>query len=105
MVHAIGVRILEAWLLCAVLQGVLWLIQQRTKNAGIVDVGWAATFTGTVIVFAVQPLTPRSQWLPIAIVVAAWSMRLSGYLVSRGAATGPEEGRYVELRRRWADRA
>ncbi|HSD88353.1 MAG TPA: DUF1295 domain-containing protein [Kofleriaceae bacterium] len=105
MVHAIGVRILEAWLLCAVLQGALWLIAQRTKNAGIVDVGWAATFTGTVVVFAVQPLTPRGDWLPIAIIVVAWSVRLSGYLVSRGAATGPEEGRYVELRRRWADRA
>ena len=105
MVQAIGVRILEAWLLCAVLQGALWLIAQRTKNAGIVDVGWAATFTGTVVVFAVQPLTPRVDWLPIAIVVVAWSVRLSGYLVARGAATGPEEGRYVELRRRWADRA
>lgn len=105
MIAAIATRVLEAWLVCAVLQAALWFIAERTKNAGIVDVGWAQSFTVVVLVFALQPLAPRANWLPIAFVVIAWSTRLSSYLIARGAATGNEEGRYVELRRRWARRA
>ncbi len=105
MIGAIAIRVLEAWLLCAIVQSILWLVQERTKNAGIVDVGWAQTFTGVVLVYALQPLAPKASWLPIAIVVVVWSTRLGTYLISRGAATGAEEGRYVELRRRWALRA
>jgi steroid 5-alpha reductase family enzyme len=102
MFEAVAVRILEAWLVCALLQAALWMIAQKTKNAGIVDVGWAQSFTAVILVFALQPLTPRSNWLPITLVVIAWSTRLTCYLIYRGAATGREEGRYVDLRRRWA---
>ena len=105
MISEIAIRVLEAWLLCAVVQAVLWLVAERTKNAGIVDVGWAQTFTGVVLLFALQPLAPKAGWLPIAALVIAWSTRLTCYLVSRGAATGVEEGRYHDLRRRWALRA
>src|SRR5438046_5360249 len=105
MIGAIATRVLEAWLVCAILQAALWFIAERTKNAGIVDVGWAQSFTAVVLVFALQPLAPRGNWLPIAILVIAWSTRLSSYLIARGAATGSEEGRYGELRRRWALRA
>jgi steroid 5-alpha reductase family enzyme len=105
MIGDVAVRVVEAWLLCAVVQAALWMIAERTKNAGIVDVGWAQSFTAVVLLFAVQPLAPKASWLPIAVLVIAWSTRLTCYLVSRGSATGPEEGRYVELRRRWALRA
>ena len=105
MISAVLARVFEAWLVCAALQAVLWFIAQRTKNASIVDVGWAQSFTAVVLVFAVQPLSTRANWLPIAFVVVAWSTRLTCYLVSRGAATDAEEGRYVELRRRWGLRA
>lgn len=102
MIGDVAIRLLEAWLLCAVVQGILWAIAERTKNAAIADVGWAQTFTGVVLVFAVQPLAPKSSWLPIAILVIAWSTRLTCYLIARGSATGAEDGRYAELRRRWA---
>src|SRR5438552_18637292 len=75
---------------------------RRPKTAGIVDVGWALSFTGVIAVFGVAPHSPKTAWLPLAVLVIAWSTRLSCYLVWRGAATGPEEGRYVDLRRRWA---
>ena len=102
MISEVAFRVLEAWLLCAIVQAVLWMIAERTKNAGIVDVGWAQAFSGVVLLFALQPLAPKSGWLPISALVIAWSTRLTCYLVSRGAATGAEEGRYMELRRRWA---
>lgn len=90
-----------AWAVAASLQLVLWLVQQRTKNSGIVDVGWAASFALIVALFAI-----RAESLPpIGIVVIVWSVRLTGYLISRGAASSPEEGRYVELRRTWGANA
>ncbi|MEO8707293.1 MAG: DUF1295 domain-containing protein [Kofleriaceae bacterium] len=98
-------RVALAWALAATLQLALWLVQQRTKNAGIVDVGWAASFTLVAALFACGATSSPAAWAPIACVVVAWSIRLTSYLVSRGAARSPEEGRYVELRARWAPHA
>jgi len=98
-------RLGEAWLVCATIQLVLWFVQDRTRNAGIVDVGWAASFTAVAGLFGVTASTSHASFLPIGIVVVIWSTRLASYLVTRGAATGPEEGRYVTLRQRWALRA
>ena len=47
----IWVRVVEAWALAAGLQLGLWIVQQRTKNAGIVDVGWALSFALVVALF------------------------------------------------------
>lgn len=102
MIGSVLARLGEAWIACAVIQAVLWTIQQRTRNAGIVDVGWAASFTVIAGLFGLTALTPRSSFLPIALVVVVWSTRLAAHLVGRGAATGSEEGRYVTLRQRWA---
>ena len=93
--------LLEGWAVCAGTQALLWLVAQRTRNAGIVDVGWALTFIPVVAVFGLS----TGSWPPIAGVVLAWSLRLGGYLIARGAATGPEEGRYADLRARWAPHA
>ena len=93
--------VLAAWAIAAALQLVLWLVQLRTRNAGIVDVGWALSFSLVVALFAWRAETPVSAWLPIAIVVVAWSVRLALHLVARGAARAPEDGRYAELRTRW----
>jgi steroid 5-alpha reductase family enzyme len=102
VISEIALRIGEAWLLCALIQAILWLIAQNTKNAGVVDVGWALSFTAVIGLFGLTTTAPKHGWFPIACVVVAWSTRLGCYLIARGAATGPEEGRYVDLRRRWA---
>ncbi|CAN5824143.1 DUF1295 domain-containing protein [soil metagenome] len=105
MTTAVLVRLGEAWLLCASIQLVLWAVQQRTRNAGIVDVGWAGSFTAVAILFGLTAASARASFLPIAIVVVLWSTRLAGYLISRGAASGKEEGRYLALRQNWAPHA
>jgi steroid 5-alpha reductase family enzyme len=102
MMAAIAVRVAEAWALAAGLQLALWGIQQRTRNAGIVDLGWVFAFALVVPLFVVRAGAPITAWGPIAAIVAAWSLRLGGYLVARGAARSPEDGRYADLRRRWA---
>jgi steroid 5-alpha reductase family enzyme len=98
----LALKLGEAWLLCAAIQLVLWLVAEKTRNAGIVDVGWAASFTAVVGLYALTADVPRAGYIPIGLVVVAWSTRLASYLVQRGAATGAEEGRYVDLRQRWA---
>ncbi|MCX5741319.1 MAG: DUF1295 domain-containing protein [Proteobacteria bacterium] len=97
-----------AWGIAALGQLVLWRISVRIRNAGIVDVGWAAAFAVIASAFLVLTDRPLLEVAPIAVMVIAWSVRLSGYLLARGVVTKPEEGRYAELRRRWsphADRA
>jgi steroid 5-alpha reductase family enzyme len=105
MFATIAARVAEAWALAAALQLVLWGVQQRTHNAGIVDVGWGVSFVLVVVLFAVRATAPAAAWAPIAVVAAAWSVRLGGYLIARGAASPPEDGRYGDLRQRWAPRA
>ena len=105
MIAELAIRIGGAWALAAGLQGVLWLVQQRTRNAGIVDVGWALSFALVALLFAWRAASPVTAWVPLALIVAAWSLRLGGYLIARGAARSPEEGRYVHLRQRWAPHA
>jgi steroid 5-alpha reductase family enzyme len=105
MIATVGLRLLEAWAVCAVVQAILWTIAQRTKNAAIVDVGWSGSFTLVVALYALTSTAPTMVWLPLAILIVAWSVRLSAHLLARGAATGPEEGRYVDLRARWGAKA
>lgn len=105
MIAQIALRIGEAWAVAAALQLALWLVAERTHNAGIVDVGWALSFALVVALFALVAPAPAAAWAPLAIVAATWSLRLGGYLIARGAASPPEEGRYVELRRKWEPRA
>jgi steroid 5-alpha reductase family enzyme len=97
--------VLIGWSLAAALQLLLWLIQQRTRNAGIVDVGWSASFSVIAVWFATQAQTSLATFAPMLVIVLAWSVRLTLHLVVRGAASGPEEGRYVDLRQRWAPHA
>ena len=105
MITAIAVRVAEAWALAAALQLALWLVQQRTRSAGIVDLGWAGSFALVAALFALRAESPLSAWAPIAAVVALWSLRLTIHLAARGAAGHPEDGRYADLRRRWAPHA
>jgi len=104
-VTSIAVLVGKAWAVAAVLQLALWAVQQRTRNAGIVDVGWALSFALVIALFATRAAAPAAAWAPIAVVTAAWSLRLGGYLIARGAARAPEDGRYADLRARWASRA
>jgi steroid 5-alpha reductase family enzyme len=93
------------WAMAASLQLLLWRVHLSTRNAGIVDVGWACAFTVVTAIFIIAGPAPGSSWAPIAAVVVVWSLRLGAHLVERGAATGPEEGRYRDLRQRWGMKA
>ena len=76
---------------------VLWLASLALRNASIVDIFWGAGF---VMVTAVYLLASDGwdvrQWLVLGL-VAAWGLRLSGYILWRNHGKG-EDFRYVRMR-------
>lgn len=77
-----------------------WLWQRRHRNAGIVDVIWAA---GLGMAACLMALTGSGAWLPrgaMALMGTAWSLRLAIHLARR-VRSEQEDGRYRELRAHW----
>lgn len=88
-------------LLVFLIMTALWLLGIRNKNFSYVDVGWSANFAVLALLFAwLAEGWETRKWI-IAAMYALWSVRLAGHLAKRIIGQ-PEEGRYVELRRRWA---
>ena len=78
----------------------LWAIHLRTRNAAIVDAGWAAGLPIAAILAAWRLNGDVRGWL-LAGMVTVWGTRLCAHLVTTRVIGHQEEGRYVELRRQW----
>jgi len=83
---------------------VLWLVQRRTGNAGIVDVAWAGTIGLLAVFYAAWPAGPGWLRAVVAGMFVIWSLRLTTYLFRRVVGE-PEEGRYQRLRSEWGENA
>lgn len=93
-----------ATLTALVIMGGAFLLARRLGNFSIVDVAWSFNFTPIALAVAWLGSGPPERRFLMAGLVALWSLRLTVHLTRRIAALHPvEEGRYVELRRRWAD--
>ena len=92
-------------LLMVLLMGGLWLVQRRTRDAGIVDVGWAAGLGLLALLYGVAaPGHPTRRYL-VAILAALWSFRLARHLLVDRVLGKPEDGRYQTLRAGWGNQA
>ncbi|WP_322028923.1 DUF1295 domain-containing protein [Paraburkholderia sp. J76] len=83
---------------------VVWLVQLRTRNAGMIDPVWAFSL-GAVALFAAMagrgaPLNRAA----VALAGGAWGLRLGVHLWRRNHGA-PEDPRYAALRNRWGDAA
>src|SRR4051794_36078835 len=98
--HPIAASLSAGWLLVPVM-ALLWQMQRRTLNAGVVDVGWAWGVGALALLYAAM----GDGWAPRRQLVAAlflgWSLRLGWYLLRDRVMHKPEEGRYLALRRQW----
>ena len=96
---SLGEAVVVAWACMAAVMGMLWLVQRRTGDASIVDVGWAfgTGAVAAVLVTLTSDGDPARRWLATAM-VAAWSLRLGVHLWRRIRAGAGEEGRYRHLR-------
>lgn len=88
----------------AALMAGLWLLQRKTKDAGVVDVGWAGGL-GAAAVFA--GLTGSGDLASRALVAAMgglWGFRLAWHVLTDRVLKGGEDGRYAMWRERLGPR-
>jgi steroid 5-alpha reductase family enzyme len=77
----------------------LWLWQRAHRDAGIVDVGWAALLGVLALGYAVVAPGPTPRTWLVALLAALWAFRLAIYLLRDRILGKPEDGRYQKLRR------
>ncbi|NLS91549.1 MAG: DUF1295 domain-containing protein [Planctomycetaceae bacterium] len=97
-------QILIGLVFAAGLMSLLWFVQRRTKNAGIVDVAWAGSIGVMGTFFAVTSGGHAGRRLLAGALIGLWSIRLTVYLYRR-VVGHQEEGRYATLRANWGDAA
>jgi steroid 5-alpha reductase family enzyme len=93
---------LIGWGVAAALQLVLYLRQRRTRDATLVDAGWAFSLALLAVLYAVLAPGALVHRVLIAVLVSVESLRLTWLLVSR-LGKG-EDTRYAALRERWRER-
>ena len=79
----------------------LWLIHFAIRNASIVDPGWAASIALISVIYALQGAGDPQRVPLMTSMTVIWGLRLSLYLLFTRVIGHPEDGRYVELRRKW----
>lgn len=92
------------WVGAALLMTLLWIVQWRRRNAGIVDVAWAFATGVLGVAFALgsEAGDPARKVL-IAAMVGIWGIRL-GVFLARRVGGESEDGRYRSLRETLGDR-
>jgi steroid 5-alpha reductase family enzyme len=99
---AVGFELMfVGWAGVAVLMVLLWIYSEAYKNAGIVDVGWAASTgaLGVYYAFAASGLPARR--LGLGLLTGIWGFRLAWYLFFDRVYLRPEDKRYNVYRVRW----
>lgn len=77
---------------------VLWLIQIRTRDAGVVDVGWAACLGLSAAFCALTGDGDPVRRTIIGAMGAIWGLRLAVHLLFDRVLSGQEDGRYQMMR-------
>jgi steroid 5-alpha reductase family enzyme len=97
--------VLVAWLLMAAVMAVLWLVQRATRDAGVVDVGWAGGLGALAVLYAFFAPGDPGRRLLVGVLAGVWSLRLATYILTNRVLGRSEDGRYRTLRARWGGRA
>ncbi len=105
MVLALSTQVVVGLLIVSAMMTALWLVQRRTGNAGIVDVGWAAGVGILGVFFAVTSDGHLPRRVLAAVLIGIWSSRLATYILLDRVLSQPEEGRYRTLRASWGKSA
>ncbi|MEQ8766062.1 MAG: DUF1295 domain-containing protein [Planctomycetota bacterium] len=86
------------------LMALLWLVQRRTGDAGIVDVAWAAGLGSAGILAAWTGDGETIRRMIVGGMAGVWGFRLAGHLLTdRILGDHGEDGRYRALREEWGD--
>ena len=88
----------------AVAKTLAWLLQLRTRNAGLVDAVWAWTLGGLALFYALAGAAPEALRLLLGLMGGLWGLRLGTHLWRRNFGK-PEDFRYARLRQEWGSSA
>jgi steroid 5-alpha reductase family enzyme len=77
-----------------------WLLQRRTRNAGLVDAIWAWTLGALAGVYALAGSAPTAVRVAMATMAGVWGLRLGFHLWRRNYGK-PEDWRYAKFRAQW----
>ena len=105
-----GARLIESvWgllvvgaLLASAAMALMWVVQVRIGDASHVDVAWAVLVACCAIVYALLADGDTGHRILAAVLASLWGFRLGAYLFVDRVLGQEEDGRYQELRRRWA---
>jgi len=96
-------RITALWLsalpLMSGLALVAWAVATVRRNVGLVDIFWSLFLLLAAAVYVFFGPDPGARALLTLVLVAAWSLRLAGYLAARNW-NAPEDHRYRAIRAR-----
>lgn len=82
----------------------LWLLQMRTRDAGVVDVGWAACLGAAAAFCGFTGEGDAVRRAIIGAMGATWGFRLAVHLLLDRVIRGPEDGRYQMMREMFGKR-
>jgi steroid 5-alpha reductase family enzyme len=99
------IQVVVGLVVASAMMAVLWLVQRRTGNAGIVDAGWAGSIGLLGLFFAVTSDGYLPRRALVAVLIGFWAVRLASYLLVDRVLGRPEEGRYRTLRQKWGSTA
>lgn len=85
----------------SVLMTILYLVQRRTQDAGIVDMGWALGLGLSAVFYGTCASGSTASRAAMMLVACPWSFRLAAYILMNRVLQGGEDGRYQALRSRW----
>ena len=98
LTHALPLLALT-WTAAAVLMLALWLWHLKSRNAAVVDVGWAGGLAlAALLDLAMTHGDPVRRWVA-CLMMAVWGARLATFLFVTRIIGHREDPRYAELRR------
>ena len=95
--------VLGGWLVMAAVMLGLWLVQRRSRDAGVVDVGWAWGVGALAVAWAALADGLPERRLLVALLAGLWAARLGWHVLSDRVLAGPEDGRYARMREEWGE--
>ena len=82
-----------------------WLWQEKTKEADIVDVGWASTLGLSALYYALTSEGLLVRKIFLALIAGFWAIRLASHLYRDRVRKPGEDARYHKLREMWPKNA
>jgi steroid 5-alpha reductase family enzyme len=102
MIESVWGLLLVGILVASVSMAALWMLAVRIKDASHVDVAWAMLIATCALLYALLGDGDAAHRVFAAVLASIWGYRLGLYLLFNRVLGKEEDGRYQELRRRWA---